>query len=403
MPLYTYIAIDPSGERVSGQFEASDPDSVVSRLTAQGLRTESVQLARLPAEPELVVRTEPTRVLRPSDAREIGSHIAEIASAGLPLETGLAAIAEELPRGRLKRALRKIVADLETGNDLESALAARKSPAYLAALVRAGRRSGRTGALLERFISSTRIVFDLRQTLAMALVYPAALLVVVLVISVLLQGWVVPEFAVVFDGFGIQLPWPTAVLVGASKVMSDIGLPVLAFVAIAALVTVIVSRLALGPVETRRLICRIPVIGPLVRWIALARFSPLLSLLIESRVPLDEALLLAGDASGDALIRDDCRRLAERIAAGESLETVARSGGGVPVSFVRAIGLEHERRGLPEVLQSMADIYAGRARALAALLAMVMPMLVVSFVGALVGVVVVALMWPLIELLSKLY
>lgn len=403
MPLYSYIAIDAAGERVSGQFEASDPDALVSRLTAQGLRTESVQLTRPEVEASGTDALLSAGGLRPADAREIGSHIAEIASAGLPLETGLAAIAEELPRGRLKRALRKIVADLETGTDLESALAARKSPAYLAALVRAGRRSGRTGAVLERFISSTRIVFDLRQTLAMALVYPAALLAVVLVTIVLLQGWVVPEFASVFEGFEMKLPWPTEVLVAVSNLMKDVGLPVFAIVVIALVVACVLARLALGPVETRRAICRIPVIGPLVRWIALARFSPLLSLLIESRVPLDEALLLAGEASGDALIRDDCRRLAERIRAGESLDSVARSGAGVPLSFVRAIGLEHERRGLPEVLQSMADIYAGRARALAALLAMVVPMLVVSFVGLAVGLVVVGLMWPLVELLSKLY
>jgi type II secretory pathway component PulF len=404
MSFYSFIAIDSTGQRVSGQVEASDPDAVVSQLSVQGLRIESVLLLRDAEQKPSAGASMGAAAgsLRAADVREIGGHIAEIASAGLPLEAGLAAIAEELPRGRLRRELRKIVADLETGIDLESALSARRAPPYVSALVQAGRRTGRTGAILESFISSTRIAFDLRQTLMLALIYPAALLVIVLLIAAILQSSVIPEFAKVFEGFGLKLPWATVMLIEISKLMNEFGWLALAFVAVAALVVSVLAFLAMGPIETRRMICRIPAFGPLVRWAALARFSPLLSLLIESRVPLDQALVLAGESSGDALIYDDCRKLAERVRAGESLEMVARSGRGLPISFVRAIGLERERRGLPDVLQSMADVYAGRARALAALLALFLPIIVVSLIGTFVSFVVLALMWPLIDMLRLL-
>jgi type IV pilus assembly protein PilC len=139
-----------------------------------------------------------------------------------------------------------------------------------------------------------------------------------------------------------------------------------------------------------------------MRCSVLARFSPVLSLLIEGRVPLDEALILAGDASGDVVIREDCGKLAASIRAGKTLEEAASETKRFPASFVRALIWERYRDGFPEVLRSMSDMYAGRARALMALLVAVMPVLVVLFVGLSVGVVVVSLFMPLIELLRKL-
>lgn len=399
MALYSYIAIDPRGERLSGELEASDPDAVVSQLTARGLRAESV---RLSAAERAHYQSRASGGLQSGVVREISEHVSEIVSAGLPLESGLAAVVEELPRGRLKRELRAIVADLERGSELEEVLAGRRAPAYLSALVRAGRRSGRTGEILESFVSSTRIIFDLRQTLWMALVYPLALLLVVPLILGVLQLAVIPEFSRIFEGFEIKLPWLTQALIAISKALSQHAwLPLLVLCGAVVGICVLI-RIALGAVETRRIICKVPVIGPLIRWTALARFSPLLSLLIESRMPLEEALVLAGDATGDVLIRAECRTLAERLRSGESLESSAGQGGALPASFVRAMSWDKQRGALPEVLQSMADMYAGRARALAVLLASLLPIAIVLFVGVVSSVVIVALFWPLIELLNKL-
>jgi type IV pilus assembly protein PilC len=145
----------------------------------------------------------------------------------------------------------------------------------------------------------------------------------------------------------------------------------------------------------------IPIIGFLCRWAALARFSPVLSSLIEGHVPLDEALILAGDASGDAAIQDDCRKLAARVRSGETLE-VAGQMGQFPQSFLRALSAERHREGFTEILRSMADMYASRARALVALLVALLPGLMVLFVGFTVGLVVVSLYMPLYDLLKKL-
>ncbi len=176
-----------------------------------------------------------------------------------------------------------------------------------------------------------------------------------------------------------------------------LGIAAGAIVAIAVLL-----RLARRNAATRRFICKIPFIGPLLRCSALARFAPVLSLLIEGRVPLDQALILAGDAAGDVAIREDCRKLAAGVHSGKTLEEAANETTRFPASFIRALSWERYRDGFPEVVRSMADMYAGRARALVALLVAVLPVLLVLFVGLTVGTVVIALFMPLIELLDKL-
>lgn len=401
MRRYTYIAIDSRGQRLSGVLEATDPDAVVSQLTAQGLRIESVQVAAGAGERSPAEFTRPAG-LSAADTREVGGHISEIVSAGLPLESGLSAVAEEFPHGRVRSMLRSIVRELESGNDLESVLASHRAAGYLPALVRAGQRSGRTAEILENFISGSQIVSDLRQTLWTALAYPLILVGTLFPLMLLLQLKVVPQFGEIFEGFGIRIPVLTQALLVTSEFLRNHGLWVLLVVCGATVVLAVAFRLILGRVATRRLMCGIPIFGPLLRWLALARFSPLLSALVEARIPLDEAVLLAGDASGDAEIEEDCRKVSARLRSGASLSEAVEETGSFRASFIRALSWERHQEGLPEVLRSMADMYAGRARTFVMLMAAVLPPLVIVFVAGAVGTVVILLFMPLIQLLNML-
>jgi type II secretory pathway component PulF len=400
MPRYAYRAIDERGARASGELEASDPDAAVSQLSAQGFRIESIET--IPGPADLMEAETGAPKLSAGEVREIGGHIAEVVSAGLPLEGGLAAVAAEFPGGRVRRALRRIVRQLDAGRDLESALAASGAPGFLPVLIRAGNRSGRTAEILETFIAGSRSLSDLRQTIWMALAYPIVLCAFMIPVAGFLIWWLIPEFASIFDSFQVQLPWLTQVVLEFSRFLARNGIQTLLVLVTAPIVLGIILRLALGPVETRRMMCGIPVIGPLVRWLGLARFCPVLSLMIESHVPLDEALVLAGDAAGDAEIQADCRELAAHLRSGTSLTAAAQKAERFRKSFVRALSWEQYQEGFPEVLQSMSEMYAGRARALVAILIAVLPPLVVTGIVLIVGIIVVALFWPMFELLSKL-
>jgi type II secretory pathway component PulF len=226
------------------------------------------------------------------------------------------------------------------------------------------------------------------------------LIVFTLIVGALLF-WIVPQFAEVIIGFAIPLPWITTALIATSQFCRDNGLWIVAAAFAIPLALWLIFRLALGPAHFRRLVCRIPLVGPALRWAGLSRFSQLLALLIENRVPLDEALVLAGDASGDAEIRDDCRQITAEISAGESLVEVARRRR-FPASFARALTWDRRHQGLPEIMQSLGDVYASRVRAVVSLLMAILPPLLIIVMGAVVFIVMVALFAPLIRLLNML-
>lgn len=428
MPRYRFTGTNSEGQHVTGERDAPDPDALLNAIRDEVLLVDSVLLVGtvgsldrpevVAHDPELEFAQAPgsekpvapapgsaahnVEHMHPEDAGEISRHMAEIIGSGLPLETGLAAIAAECPSRRMRRTLGGIVADLVAGNDLEFAMATRHAPAELRALVRAGARSGDTGRILEHYVTNVQGAAELRDSIFLGLLYPSVILVMFLSLGWGMMWWIVPQFTAIFNGFDLDLPWLTKGLIAISDFLNHYALWTGGEVFVAIVLVALLLRYALGPVGMRRLVCCIPLIGPILRWIALARFSQLLSLLVENRVPLSEALVLAGDASRDAEIKDDCRRLLVGVKSGETLESAARKLKRFPASFVQALGWEGRSGGLPEVLQSLGDMYAGRVRAAVAVMMSVLPPLLMLFLGGAVGLLVIALFMPLLELLNKL-
>jgi type II secretory pathway component PulF len=396
MPRYRYIGTDRSGRQVTGERDAADPH--VLRAALLGEKLQIVGMERIVGD----APHGPAENLHRSDVREISGHIAEIIESQLPLESGLAAIAAECSSRRVRNTLVAIADDLASGNDLESVLARRGAPAELKALVRAGARSGNTGQILEHYVLNVESTVDLSQSIRRSLLYPLLMLLFFAGVGGGVILWVVPQFRSLYNGFDLKLPIVTEWLIALSNFATQYA-AVTGLSLCAGIVGVsILLRVTLGRVGWRRLVCRIPLMGPILRWTALARFSQLLSLLVENRVPLDEALPLAGDASGDAVIQEDCRRMAARVQAGETLDSAARKLDRFPTSFVQALTWANRPAGLPEVLQSLGDMYAGRFRAAVAVIVALVPPILMFFVGISIAGLIIALFMPLYELLYKL-
>ncbi len=406
MPRYRYTGTDFTGHHVTGERDAANPDALLAMLGGEVSHVESVQLigeSSASADPPAGdLPRAPAQNLHGNDVAEISGHIAEIMDSQLPLESGLAAIAAECSTRRMRSALRAIADDLAAGNDLETVLAGRGAPAELKALVRAGARSGSTAEILEHYVINVESTVDLKQSMRRGLLYPLILLMVFGLVGAGILVWIVPQFVSIFKGFDLKLPVVTEWLIAVSDFTTQYG----AIVVLGGLASVVVMtmllRLVLGRVLWRRMVCRIPLLGPTLRWTALARFSQLLSLLVENRVPLDEALTLAGDASGDAEIQYDCRRMLGSVTAGETLESAARKLDRFPASFVQALTWASRPGGMPEVLQSLGDMYAGRVRAAVAVFVALLPPVLMILLGGAITFLVIALFMPLINLVNML-
>jgi type II secretory pathway component PulF len=208
MPIYHYTAIDGRGRRVTGDVHATDPDHAIEQLGHMELRVERIVVAEMkPAEKTPVDPAPETSApalhrvgrMSESDAQEIAGHIAGIEQSGLPLESGLAAIAAELDNKRVARVLKRLVRDLEGGVSLETALAQSKAPGHLKALIRAGARTGATPLILEQYAETAAAVAAHRGTFLRAIAYPLVLLLLCTAFTLVFTLVVAPGFIAVLE------------------------------------------------------------------------------------------------------------------------------------------------------------------------------------------------------------
>lgn len=407
MPRFRYTAHDARGNHVSGEREAAGPDEVSAWLRSEKMEVVLVEPlpavpSQSPAEADVGPIVPPPARLSGRDIQQFSGQIASLAATGLPLASGLQALAEDLPDRRKRRGLLWMAAQLAAGNDLATVLTTHGAPTDLCALVEAGVRFGRLESVLQQYAIRAQMSMEVRRGVLLALIYPFVLLGVGLALLTLVLTAIVPQFKSIFAGFGVELPQVTVLLIGVSDFVVNFFLPVLTVVLAVAASLWLVLRIDSVQVVVRSIVCRIPLIGTLLRWSAMARFAHVLALFIENQVPLPTSLVLAGEGSGDAEIRAGCRRLASEVEAGRPLATAAREMHLFPPSFLQALMWERQPDGFADSLRAMGDLFQGRCRSQAALLIFVMEPTTIALVASMAGFIVLALFTPLIKLLNGL-
>jgi type II secretory pathway component PulF len=386
---YQFTALNPLGQRQTGTVAAPHADAVLGEL--QRKQWTLLDLRSVPAG------------LTHQEAEELAQQIATVASAGLPLETGLAALAEELPNRRLRRALQRLVEELGRGVDLETALRTTGAPAYVQALAKTGTASNTLGKTFETYAQAGE---SLRSTMPLvmgALLYTLLAGVLCLVVWGVAALFVVPQFAQLYAGFGMEVPWPTRLLLALGNFRRGLGAWILVGgLALSLVVAVLVGTPLIGSVRSRRWLHRMPGLGTVVRSLALSRFSLLTSTLLDNSVPLPEALELGGDATGDAAVRADAHELARLIREGEPVNPEDWKRRSFRPGLIATLRSPLSGEAMIRSLQATAEMYAARVRTGLLFLGTFLPPVVLTLLGILVGLTVVALYLPLIEVLNML-
>jgi type II secretory pathway component PulF len=338
-----------------------------------------------------------------AEAAELSGHLAGLARARLPMASGLAALAEELPRGRLRRSINELADRLESGMSLTEAIEDQggRIPPHLRGLVIAGARSHRLGDILSQFSGYVSIGAELKRRLWLTLAYPAVSMGIAILIFSFVSALVVPQFESIFRDFGMQLPRATIAILEVAHTTIAIG-PGLGLIAAIAIVFRIVSPAFLRPGTLRSMLAGIPIIGGLWRWTSLAEFCHLLSLLLESGLPLPEALRLTGEGVEDASVDLACRRMAESVESGRSLALAMGERRLFPAGLPRLVYWGTRQGSLPEVLDMAAAMFESRASAQAVLAGTVLSILSVFLVLWGLLTVILGLMLPLVTLISRL-
>jgi type II secretory pathway component PulF len=347
---------------------------------------------------------EPDDITRDSESPVPEAATRKESAAGLPLEAGLRALSEEMPRGPMSRALARIGDRLARGEPLQRVLEDTREPAplLLRELLRCGLATGKVAEVLAAWLNDTRRAGEVRRRIVGGLAYPAVLFGFMVAILTALMLWVIPELGRLTQGFNTELPSMTVFVLKLSAGLRMYGLWILLGLAVAVLAVVFWPRFTGNPSAYRQLLHAVPVIGTAFRFAAVSTFCRLLAELVQHRVPLPAAIRAAGDGARDAVLELRCRMLADRLEQGMPLNEAATAVPQFPAQLAYAFRVADSPASFVEVLRGTAEMYEGQARVRAGLVPLIAEPVVIAGIAVTFILLVVAMFLPLIKLITSL-
>jgi general secretion pathway protein F len=403
MPAFSYEAVDAQGKSSRGVIEADSARAARAQLRARELlpmQVEPVQTSGTGQGPWLQRELWPTRALDTTQLAIFTRQLASLVGAGLPIERALTVLAEEASDKRQQNLLAALRAQINGGASLAKALAdhPREFDDTFRAVVAAGEQSGELSGVLDSLASELEAALALRAKLLGAALYPAIVSLVAVAIVIFLLGYVVPQVAEVFTGSKRALPLLTVAMLALSELVRAWGLWALLMLAAGALML----RLALRN-EAMRLSfdaawLQLPVLGRLARGYNAARFAATLALLAAAGVPILRALQAGADTLRNRAMRRDAQQALALVREGASLASALSAHPRFPTLLPMFARLGEQTGTLPAMLQRAAAQLSGEVQRRAMQLATVLEPLLIVAMGAIVMLIVLAVLLPIIEL-----
>jgi type IV pilus assembly protein PilC len=400
MPVFTYRGTNRAGATITGEQMAGSKTELVNMLRRQQINvikmSEKGKEFNLPTFGGGV------------DAKELAIFTRQFSvmiDAGLPLVQCLEILAGQQENKMFQKVLAGTRASVEGGSTLSAAMRQydKVFDALYVNLVEAGETGGILDTILQRLSSYIEKNVKLKRAVKSALVYPVAVLLVAAGVIVLLLWKVVPIFATLFVGLGVALPLPTRMVIALSNFVGSIfGLMILmVFVGIAIGLKVWYGTPG-GRMAIDRTLLRLPLVGVLLRKIAVARFTRTLGTLISSGVPILEGLEITGKTAGNAVIEKALMEVRKGLEAGRNLADPLKDTNVFPGMVTQMIGVGEQTGAMDAMLQKIADFYEDEVdAAVKDLLAALEPMMIV-FLGVVVGGIVISMYLPLFTLIGQL-
>ena len=394
MALFSYIARDADGKRVTGRFEAASEQSVLTELESRGLAPVRLDLA-----------TERSDRTRRVSARSLGRfyrQLGDLLRAGVPLLRALRLLAGMRTNRHLAGVLGQVADSVEEGERLADSMAAfgQTFPEVQVSIIRAGERAGFMDQALDRLATFMDQRADMQSKVVGNLIYPIVLLVVGAGIVLAALVFFVPRFEDFFAD--MELPASTVLLMAMSDLMVN-SWPFLLVVFGGLVAGLLYARSQPGFRRwSERLRMHLPVIGPLGRAIACARFCRVLGTMLENGIPLIESMQIARGAVGSMLLEDALESATEAVSGGDSLATPLEASGVIEPDVIEMIMVGESANNLAEVLVTVADTLESRVdRQLAMAIRLMEPALLMVLAGV-VLFIFMSLIVPMLRMSSAL-
>jgi type IV pilus assembly protein PilC len=428
MPKFNFVAMDSRGKETKDTLEAASQNEAISRLKEMGLfPTKVVEADKAkpkpdkkgkPAAPvaapgkkgkglsfEIKIPVIGGRV-KPKIMATFTRQLATLVDAGLPLLRGLRVLERQERNPTLKRVIGEMSTAVEGGSTFSEALA--QHPKVFNRLyinmVKAGELGGVLEVVLNRLAEFMEKAQKIKGKVIAAMFYPVAVMTVATVILGVLMVFVVPRFETIFKDMleGRPLPAFTQVVLNISKMVAEHFIITMGIIVAAFILLKLVLKTKLGRRLFDRFKLNMPVLGPVITKVAIARFTRTLGTLVSSGVPILQALTIVRETSGNVIVGDAVARVHESVKEGETITAPLDASNVFPPMVISMVDVGEQTGALPEMLMKIADTYEDEVdNAVAAMTSLLEPIMIV-FLAVIVGSIVIALFLPLIDLINTL-
>jgi type IV pilus assembly protein PilC len=399
MPIYIWKGVNSYGEKRKGKIEA--PNEASARIRLKKIRVTPSVLKEAPKDIfENIVMFQPK--VTGKDVVIFTRQLSTMIDAGLPLVQSLEILAAQQTNITFKKVLTDVRVDVETGMTFADGM--KKHPKVFDNLycnmIDAGEVGGILDTILSRLADFMEKSMILKKKIKGAMTYPVICLCISAVITTVILLFVVPVFAEMFESFGSALPALTQFVVDASEWLKSyfLVLAIGIFLFISGIKKIYGTEF--GRMKMDAMFLKLPVAGTLIRRVAVAKFTRTLGTMLQSGVPILEALIVVGKTAGNKVIEQAVFRVSESITEGRSIAEPLEETGVFPSMVVQMINVGESTGALDTMLEKIADFYDEEVdQAVENLTAMIEPLMMV-FLGGMIGGLVIAMYLPIFKMAS---
>ncbi len=400
MPVFTFTGKNASGEKVSGDRTAENKSALQAALRRERITPSSIR----EKGKEFTMPTFGSGKVATKDIAIFFRQFSVMIDAGLPLVQCLEILAANQENPAFQKCLTGVRTTVEGGATLANAM--RQYPKIFDDLttnmIEAGETGGILDTILQRLATYVEKAVKLKAAVKSALIYPVSVISMAFLIVGALLKWVVPIFANLFAGMQVDLPLPTKITIGLSNFIGRFGWLIFP-IGIATYFGVKWARSnPQGRLFLDKALLSLPVIGMLLRKIAVARFTRTLGTLITSGVPILEGLAITARTSGNAVLENNLMKVRKAVEEGRTIVDPLKESGVFPNMVVQMIGVGEATGAMDSMLQKIADFYEDEVDAATKDMLTLLEPILIMFLGVMVGGIVISLYLPLFSLIAKL-
>jgi len=405
MPTFAYSGRTRAGQAVTGERVADTVDAAIAALRREQIQVTRIDAAKAAAKAEAKLKTGAKGPKAPSKNLAIFTRqFSVMIDAGLPLVQCLDILGKQEPDKGFSSVILAVRSDVESGAALADAM--KKHPRAFDALYSNMIAAGEAGGILDTILKRLAVYIEksvkLKGQVQSAMIYPIAVIVIATVVVAAILWKVIPTFAQLFAGLGAQLPLPTRVVIAASNNLVAYGPFIIMGLGGVGYALNRYYGTPAGRYQIDAIVLKMPILGMIMRKIAVARFCRTLSTLLSSGVPILDGLDITARTAGNAIVEEAIQKTRSSIERGETVSGPLRETNVFPSMVVQMINVGETTGALDAMLSKIADFYEEEVDTAVAGLLTLMEPIMIAVLGGVVGGIVIAMYMPIFDLISKL-